>query len=94
VARKAKGKKIGIAVCGTGIGICMAANKIKGARAALVYDSFTGKMARKHNNANVLCFGGRTTSFLKAKSAVTAFLKADFLGKRHARRVRKIMALE
>jgi len=75
VARQAKGKKIGIAVCGTGIGICMAANKVKGARAALVFDAFTGKMAREHNNANVLCFGGRTTSFVKAKSAVNAFLE-------------------
>ena len=95
VARAVVGKnRIGIAICGTGIGICMAANKIKGIRAALIYNEFTGKMAKEHNNANVVCLGGRTTRFAQAKKAVNAFLKAGFQGGRHARRVRKIMALE
>lgn len=95
VARAVAGKnKIGIAICGTGIGICMAANKIKKIRAALIYNEFTGRMAKEHNNANIICLGGRTTSFPQAKKAVKAFLKAKFQGGRHARRVRKIMALE
>jgi len=95
VARAVAGKKkIGIAICGTGIGICMAANKIKKIRAALIHNEFTGRMAKEHNNANVICLGGRTTSFAQAKKAVKAFLEAEFRGGRHARRVRKIMALE
>lgn len=89
-----EGKGIGLLFCGTGIGMCMAANKVKGIRAALVFNEFTGKMAREHNNANVLCLGGRTTSFEQAKKAINAFLKSEFQGGRHLRRVNKIMALE
>jgi len=90
----ARNDKLGIVFCGTGIGVCMAANKVKGIRAALVYDAFTGRMAREHNNANVLCLGGRTTEFEKAREAIAAFLGAKFAGERHGRRVKKIMDLE
>ncbi len=96
VARKVAGQteRIGIAVCGTGIGVCIAANKIKGVRAALVYDEFTAKMAREHNNANVICLGGRTTEFGKAKEIVRVFLEAKFEGGRHEARIQKIADLE
>ncbi|MEM0359778.1 MAG: ribose 5-phosphate isomerase B [Candidatus Diapherotrites archaeon] len=85
---------IGLLFCGTGIGMSIAANKIKGIRAALLHNAFEGKMAKEHNNANVLCFGGRTVSFRNAKKAITAFLKAEFVGGRHLRRIEKIAALE
>ena len=87
-------EKLGIVFCGTGIGVCMAANKVKGIRAALVYDEFTGRMAKEHNNANVLCLGGWTTEFEKAREAISAFLGAKFEGGRHEARVKKIMDLE
>lgn len=89
-----KRNAIGILFCGTGIGMSITANKTKGIRAALIHNEFTGRMAKEHNNANILCLGGRTTSFAKAKKSIQAFLKAKFQGGRHARRVRKIMALE
>ena len=88
-------KDKGILICGTGIGMCMTANKIKGIRAAFAYDKFTAKMSRAHNNANVLCLGGRVTSFRDAKTIVKIFLETDFdgditLGIRHKRRISKI----
>ncbi len=96
VAREvAKRKNItGILVCGTGIGMCIAANKIKGIHAALIHNEFTGRSAREHNNANVICLGARVINFATAKKAVNAFLKARFQGGRHARRVKKIKRLE
>lgn len=82
----------GILVCGTGIGMAMAANKVKGVRATLAYDTFTATMSRQHNNSNVLALGCRTTPLAKAKKIVDAWLTTPFEGGRHARRVRQIMA--
>lgn len=85
---------IGILICGTGIGISIAANKVDGIRAALCWNEATGALARQHNNANILCLGGRQLSVDEAKKIVSAFLSAQFEGGRHERRVEKIMALE
>lgn len=84
----------GILLCGTGIGISIAANKIHGIRAALCGDVYSAKMARQHNDANVLALGGRVLGFGPAGEIVRAFLDTPFEGGRHARRVGKIMALE
>lgn len=81
-------------MCGTGIGISIAANKIKGIRAALCHETYTAKMSRQHNNANILAMGGRTTGVEIAKEIVRTWMTTDFLGGRHERRVNKIMALE
>lgn len=85
---------LGIVICGTGIGISIAANKIKGVRAALCSEEFSARMARRHNNANILALGGRTTGVELAKSIVSVFLHESFEGDRHARRVDQICALE
>lgn len=90
----ASGAEKGILVCGTGIGISMAANKCKGIRAALVADVFSAKMAAEHNNANVICMGERTTGVGLAEMMVETFLTTPFAGGRHQRRIDKIMALE
>ena len=84
----------GIVLCGTGIGISIAANKIHGIRAALCNDVYSAKMSRQHNNANVLAMGGRVTGFGPADEIVRAWLTTEFEGGRHERRVNKIMALE
>ena len=84
----------GIVLCGTGIGISMAANKIKGIRCALCTDVYSAKMSREHNNANVLALGGRVTGFGPAGEIVRAWIEGKFSGGRHERRVNKIMALE
>jgi len=84
----------GIVLCGTGIGISMAANKIKGIRCALCGDVYSAKMSREHNDANVLALGGRVTGFGPAGEIVRAWIQSEFTGGRHARRVDKIMALE
>ena len=84
----------GIALCGTGIGISIAANKIKGIRCALCHDVFSAKMSREHNNANVLAMGGRVIGYGPAGEIVRAWIAAEFEGGRHERRVNKIMALE
>lgn len=81
---------LGILICGTGIGISIAANKVPGIRCALCHDHFTAKMCRQHNNANVLALGGRTTGIEVAKEIVDTFLMEGFEGGRHARRVDKI----
>lgn len=86
--------KLGIALCGTGIGISIAANKIKGIRCALCGDVFSAKMAREHNDANVLALGGRVLGTGLAGEIVRAFLSAEFQGGRHERRVGKITAIE
>lgn len=80
----------GILICGTGIGICMAANKIKGIRAANCSDCYSAKYTRLHNDANVLCLGGRTIGGGLATMIVDCFLNNDFEGGRHARRVSQI----
>ena len=85
---------LGILICGTGIGISMAANKIKGIRAALCNDYFSAKYTRLHNDANVICLGGRTIGPGSACELVEVFLNTEFEGGRHQRRVDKVMALE
>ena len=84
----------GIVLCGTGIGISIAANKISGIRCALCHDVFSAKKSREHNDANVLAMGGRVIGFGPAGEIVRAWLTTDFEGGRHERRVNKIMALE
>ena len=84
----------GIVLCGTGLGISIAANKIKGIRCALCNDVFSAKMSRQHNDANVLAMGGRVLGFGPAGEIVRAFVEGKFEGGRHERRVNKIMALE
>lgn len=84
----------GIVLCGTGIGISIAANKIKGIRCALCNDVYSAKMSREHNNANVLAMGGRVIGFGHAGEIVRIWLTTEFEGGRHERRVNKIMALE
>ena len=84
----------GIVLCGTGIGISIAANKIHGIRCALCNDVYSAKMSREHNNANVLAMGGRVFGFGVASEIVRAWLTAQIEGGRHERRVNKIMALE
>ena len=88
-------KSKGILICGTGIGMSMASNKMKGIRAALAFDEFTAKMSRDHNNSNILCLGGRTTETEMAKKIVKIWLETKFEeGGRHSKRVDKIMKLE
>ena len=84
----------GILLCGTGIGISIAANKIKGIRAALCHDVYSARMAREHNDANVLAMGGRVVGCGLAVAIIEAWLGAEFAGGRHDRRVGKIAALE
>ncbi len=83
-----------VLVCGTGIGISIAANKIKGIRAALCGDYFSAQYARKHNDANAICFGGRTIGAGLARLLLDVFLHTGCEGGRHAARVQKIMKLE
>ncbi|MBP3654439.1 MAG: ribose 5-phosphate isomerase B [Oscillospiraceae bacterium] len=84
----------GILICGTGIGISIAANKVKGIRAALCHDVFTAQMARQHNNAQILAMGGRVLDVATALEIVDTFLSTEFEGGRHARRVDGIMEIE
>jgi ribose 5-phosphate isomerase B len=85
----------GIFICGTGIGPAMAANKIKGIRAALCHDTFSAKQSREHNDANMLCFGARVIGPGLAAEVVRAWLDTGFPGdERHKRRIGKIMDLE
>jgi ribose 5-phosphate isomerase B len=81
---------LGVLVCGTGIGVSMAANRHHGVRAALCHDAFTAEMARRHNDANVLCMGGRTTGPGVATQMLDIFMSGGFEGGRHSRRVDKI----
>jgi uracil phosphoribosyltransferase len=85
---------MGILVCGTGIGMAIAANKISGIRAALAYDEETGRLARQHNNANILTLGGRKTDCQTAIRIVKEWLSADFEASRHLSRIEKIRKME
>lgn len=85
---------LGILICGTGIGMSIAANKIKGIRAALCNDSYTSKLSRKHNNSNVLVLGSRVIGFGIAKDIVEKFLESKFDGERHIDRLNLIKDLE
>jgi len=84
----------GIVICGTGIGVSLAANKVPGIRAALCTDCYMARMAREHNDAQVLCLGGRVLGAGSALDIVEVFLTSTFEGGRHARRVGKINALD
>jgi len=86
--------KLGILVCGTGIGMSIAANKVKGVRAAHCTTEFEARMARAHNDANVLCLGERVVGLGLGAAIVKAFLETPFEGGRHARRVQKMADLE
>jgi ribose 5-phosphate isomerase B len=85
---------LGIVVCGTGIGISISANKVKGIRAALCTDSYMARMAKEHNNANILALGARVVGQGLALEIVDTFLKTSFSGSRHSRRIDLISAFE
>lgn len=85
---------LGILFCGTGIGMTMTANKIKGIRAALVYDEFTAKMSKEHNDANIIGLGGRTTSKDNAIKIINTWLSSTYEGNRHNARLNKIKSIE
>ncbi|MGB7105008.1 MAG: RpiB/LacA/LacB family sugar-phosphate isomerase, partial [Acidimicrobiales bacterium] len=84
---------LGVACCGSGIGIAMAANKVPGVRAAVVHDVTTGHLAREHNDANVLCMGGRLTGSIVAVETLQAWLNA-VAGPRHLPRIEKLRELD
>ena len=90
----AGGYERGILICGSGVGMSIAANKVKGVRAALCGNSFTARLARRHNDANVLCLGSWCIGQGLAEDIVRVFLSEDFEGGRHARRLEKIRAIE
>ena len=91
----AKGEcELGILICGTGIGMSLSANKINGIRAAVCSEPYSAKMARAHNNANILCFGARVVGSELAKMIVDTYLDTQFEGGRHQRRVDMIMKIE
>jgi ribose 5-phosphate isomerase B len=85
---------LGILICGTGIGMSMAANKHRGIRAAVCSDTFSARMTRLHNDANVLCFGARVVGEGLALDLVDAFLDAEFMGDKHQKRVEMLTAIE
>ncbi|MEA3374014.1 MAG: ribose 5-phosphate isomerase B [Campylobacterota bacterium] len=84
----------GILICGSGIGMSMSANRFHGIRAALCHDAYTARMARAHNDANVLCFGERIVGLGVAESIIDAWLAGTFEGGRHCGRVEKIEAIK
>lgn len=84
----------GIIICGTGIGSCMVANKVAGIRAAVCHNTYTAEMSRSHNDANILCLGGRVIDKQLAHRIVEVWLNTPFSGGRHARRVKKIEEIE
>ena len=84
--------EVGIALCGSGIGISIAVNRIAAARCALVSEPLSASLARQHNDANVIALGARLIGIEMAKACVTAFLGTEFLGDRHQRRVDKLTA--
>ena len=90
----AGGADLGIAICGTGFGISLAANKLRGIRCVVCSEPYTARLSRQHNNANMLAFGARVVGEDLALMIVDAFLDAEFEGGRHARRVGMISELE
>jgi ribose 5-phosphate isomerase B len=85
---------LGVLVCGTGIGVSIAANKVEGIRAALAHDSLTARRAREHNDANVIALGGKVVGEDEAIAIVQEFLAAEFAGGRHQRRIDKISEMD
>lgn len=96
VGRAVAAKEVdcGILICGTGLGISLAANKVKGVRAAVCSEPFTAKMSRAHNDCNVLAFGARVVGAELAKMIVDVWLNTEFEGGRHQKRVDMIMEIE
>ena len=84
----------GILICGTGIGMSIVANKFPGVRAALIWDDFTARMSKEHNNANIIVMGGRMLTSEKANEMVGVWLDAHFEGGRHQKRLDKIAQIE
>ena len=91
---KRGGYDFGILLCGSGIGMSIVANKIKGIRCAQVFDLFTAEMAKAHNNANFIAFGGRVNYLVPVTEMIEKFMNTNFAGERHERRVAKIMDVE
>lgn len=90
-----KSKSMGILICGSGTGMMIAANKVKGVRAAVIYDNYSAKMAREHNNANIACLRARNFAKDKAWNILKTFLKTNFdESLRNKRRIKKIKVLE
>lgn len=85
---------LGILICGTGVGISLAANKVKGVRAVVCSEPYSAKLSRQHNNTNVLAFGARVVGIEMAKMIIDEWLNAEFMGGRHQTRVDMIMAIE
>ena len=96
VARAVAGGEceLGILICGTGIGISLAANKVKGIRAAVCSESYSARLTRAHNNANIIAFGARVIGEDTAKDIVNAFIHTPFEGGRHQRRIDMITEIE
>ena len=95
VAAQARGERaLGLVVCGSGIGISIAANKVAGVRCALIHDAFTAEACRAHNDANVISFGERVIGIGVAESALKIFRATEFAGGRHAQRIDKLAALD
>ncbi len=94
IAVRDEGFDCGILICGTGIGMSIAANKVSGVRAAHTTDTYSAKMAKQHNDAQIICLGERVTGPDLALDIVDTYLKQEHLGGRHTRRVEKIMAIE
>lgn len=84
----------GVAICGTGIGMSITANKFQNVRAAVVWDEFSARMAREHNDANILCVGSRSLNPHRAVELIKIWLTAKFAGDRHAQRLHKISEIE
>lgn len=94
VVAEMPGSALGLVVCGTGIGISIAANKVVGVRCAVVHDSYTAELSRQHNDANVIALGARVVGSGVAEAAVRLFRDTAFLGGRHQRRVDLLSALD
>ncbi|MBP1710625.1 MAG: rpiB [Deltaproteobacteria bacterium] len=91
---KKGGYDFGVLLCGTGIGVTIAANKVKGIRCALLFDLYSAEMARAHNNANFIAFGGRIKYAVGVHEMIEKFIGTSFEGGRHERRIAKMMAIE
>ena len=96
VAADLSNKKIdrGVLICGTGIGMCITANKVPGVRAASVWDEFTARMSRAHNDANIICLGARTLNYHRACDLLKIWLETPYENGRHQLRLNKIKNLE
>lgn len=84
----------GVLICGTGVGISLAANKVDGVRACVCSEPYSAELSRRHNNSNIICFGARVVGPEMAKCIVDAWMDAEFEGGRHARRVGQIMEIQ